>query len=522
MNLLIDPLLRVQTKQDLEYLSLPALFAALGKNEVRHLVGIQRHQHDAFHVFLCYLAGAVLARDHSSNPVRREDFWREGLLRLSGNAGYDAWQVVVEDVSRPAFMQPPLPEGNRKPTSVMNTPDELDVLQTAKNHDVKRQRATSAEVDTWLYALISLQTMSGYCGSGNHGISRMNSGAGNRSVVEVMRDRTPGQRWIDAVTRLLDHRRHVLEGPFGYDPEGLVLVWLEPWDGNTPLELARLDPFYIEICRRIRLHGGRTIDCAEFHTSRQPRIAAKELNGVVGDPWLPVELKGIDKGNKAGVKALSFPSAGITAEHMRRLVFEDELQLSTLQKPQPNWKGDLWLSASVLVRGQGTTDGFHEWEVQIPKRKTLSVFGRSSERDVLEKLSRDAIAYVATMQNQVLKPAVFAYALGAPQKLDLDNAFGNSVWMRAYRRFESLWSPEYFPWLFSVPDPFDEQEELRRWTDVLRKHALTVLKEVEEAMANHSGRQYRVRTEVRNRFWGAFYRNFPFMRGDYGASSAGS
>jgi len=207
---------------------------------------------------------------------------------------------------------------------------------------------------------------------------------------------------------------------------------------------------------------------------------------------------------------------------MRRLVFEDELQLSTLQKPQPNWKGDLWLSASVLVRGQGTTDGFHEWEVQIPKRKTLSVFGRSSERDVLEKLSRDAIAYVATMQNQVLKPAVFAYALGAPQKLDLDNAFGNSVWMRAYRRFESLWSPEYFPWLFSVPDPFDEQEELRRWTDVLRKHALTVLKEVEEAMANHSGRHYRVRTEVRNRFWGAFYRNFPFMRGDYGASSAGS
>ncbi len=68
----------------------------------------------------------------------------------------------------------------------------------------------------------------------------MNSGAGNRSVVEVMRDRTPGQRWIDAVTRLLDHRRHVLEGPFGYDPEGLVLVWLEPWDGNTPIGTGKI------------------------------------------------------------------------------------------------------------------------------------------------------------------------------------------------------------------------------------------------------------------------------------------
>ena len=53
------------------------LFARLGKNEVRHLTRIQRHQYDAFHVFLCYLAGAVLARDGSSNPVQDEHFWRE-------------------------------------------------------------------------------------------------------------------------------------------------------------------------------------------------------------------------------------------------------------------------------------------------------------------------------------------------------------------------------------------------------------------------------------------------------------
>ncbi len=121
MNLLTDPLLRVRTEQDLEYLNLPALLARLGKNEVSHLVGIQRHQHDPFHVFLCYLAGAVLARDGSSNPVQSEDFWREGLLRLAGNAGYEAWQLVSDDDSRPAFMQPPLPGDKRKPTSRMNT-----------------------------------------------------------------------------------------------------------------------------------------------------------------------------------------------------------------------------------------------------------------------------------------------------------------------------------------------------------------------------------------------------------------
>ncbi|MDD2202420.1 MAG: type I-E CRISPR-associated protein Cse1/CasA [Firmicutes bacterium] len=522
MNLLTDPLLRVRTEQDLEYLNLPALLARLGKNEVSHLVGIQRHQHDPFHVFLCYLAGAVLARDGSSNPVQSEDFWREGLLRLAGNAGYEAWQLVSDDDSRPAFMQPPLPGDKRKPTSRMNTPDELDLLLTAKNHDVKQKRADFAQADTWLYSLISLQTMSGYYGSGNHGISRMNGGYGNRPIVELINDRMPGWRWIHAVARLLEHRKHVLKEPFGYDPEGLVLVWLEPWDGDTSLELAKLDPFYIEICRLIRLRGEGGVEYAESYTSRKPRIAAKELNGVVGDPWLPVELKGIDGGKKAGVKALTFPPSGITAEHMRRLIFEDELQLSVLQKPQPNWKGDLWLSASVLVRGQGITDGFYEWEVQIPEQKTLSVFGRSAQRDELERLSRDAIGYVATMQNRVLKPAVFAYVLGAPQKLDLDDAFGNSAWMRASRRFESGWSQEYFPWLFSVPEPFDDQEELRHWVEILRKHALTVLEEVEDGMANHSGRQYRILTEVRNRFWGAFYRNFAFMRGDHGEGSTGS
>ena len=522
MNLLTDPLFRVQTERDLEHLSLPVLLARLGKNEVRHLMGIQRHQSDAFHVFLCYLAGAVLARDGRSNPVQDEDFWREGLLKLAGNAGYDAWQLVSDDVSKPAFMQPPLAGDSRNPTSVMNTPDELDLLPTAKNHDVKQKRADRAQVDTWLYALISLQTMSGFYGRGNQGISRMNRGYGSRPVVELIRDRIPGQRWIDAVTRLLEHRKYVLREPFGYDSEGLVLVWVEPWDGSTSLELARLDPFYIEVCRRIRFRGGDGVEYAESYTSMQPRIAAKELNGVVGDPWLPVDLKGIDKGKKAGVKALTFPSAGITAEHMRRLIFEDELRLFALQRPQPTWKGDLWLSASVLVRGEGVTDGFCEWELRIPEQKTLSIFGTSAQRDALEKLGRDAIAYVATVQNRVLKPAVFAYALGAPERLDLDDSFGNSAWMRSSRRYESLWSTEYFPWLFSVPESFDDQEELRRWVGILRDHALTVLSELERGMGNHSGHQYRVRTEVRNRFWGAFYRNFAFMRGDHGDGSASS
>lgn len=515
MNLLTDPLIRTVTEKGMVHLNLPALLFRLGQNDVHHFPGIQRHQIDAFHVFLCYLAGAVLARSNDTSPVKQESFWLKELLNLAGDAGADAWRLLSNSDSEPAFMQPPLPGNTQRPTSKIETPDQLDLLVTAKNHDVKRNRAALSEIDTWLYALISLQTMSGFSGRGNHGISRMNSGYGNRAIVELSREQKPGQRWIDTVVRLSEHRKQTLKEPFGFDPGGLVLVWLLPWDGDNPLELSKLDPFYIEICRRVRLRGRNYVEHAEFYPSKQPRISAKELSGVVGDPWLPVELKGINLKKPSGIKALTFPPTGITAEHMRRLIFEDELKLSILQKPGADWKGDLWLTISVLVRGQGITDGFHSWEVRIPEKKTMSIFSNPTERDALEKLSRSAISSAATMQHRILKPSVFTYALGAPERFDFDDPFGNSVWTRASRHFETLWSLEYFPWLFSVPELFDDLEELRRWVKIMQDIALKVLREIELSVANHSGRHYRMRTEARSRFWGGFYKNFDFMRRDH-------
>lgn len=522
MNLLTDPIFRAQANQKAACLSLPALLAELGQDKVDHLVGIQRHQYDAFHVFLCYLAGAVLVRNASSDPIQNEEFWRHGLSQLTGSAGLDAWQLIGDDDAKPAFMQPPLLGEKRKPTAVITAPDQLDVLITTKNHDLKRMRALEAQTDTWVYSLISFQTMSGFSGRGNYGISRMNSGYGNRAVVELFRSQRLGRRWVDAVIRLLEHRRLVLKQDFNFNPSGLVLTWLKSWDGKTSLKLADLDPFYIEICRRVRLRGGDYIDRVEFYPSKQARIQAKEMNGVVGDPWLPVDLREIGAKNGAAPKALTFPSTGITAEHMRLLLFEQHLQLSSLQKPQPNWHGDLWLSVSVLVRGQGITNGFHDWKIRIPEEKTVGIFSKPSERRALEKLSGNAIEYAALMQNRVLKPAVFSYVLGGPEKLDFSDKFANSVWERTIEQFELRWSEAYFPWLFSVPEIFSEQKELLSWAKKLQKYALMVFKEVEDCMASHSSRWYRSRTEARKRLWGGFYRNFDILRRERSEGSVSS
>jgi CRISPR system Cascade subunit CasA len=204
--------------------------AALGQNRVHALPGLQRHQEDAFHVFLCCLAGAILARKGDTDPEQTADEWCQGLQTLAGPNAQLAWTLVVADPAQPAFMQPPVvPEAEAarlKPHA--SSPDQLDILPTAKNHDVKSARAADAEVDEWIHALISLQTMSGYFGSGNQGISRMNGGFGSRSVAEVLHTDTPGGRFQDAVIRLLDWRPQVLDGSWGYDPQGVVLVWILP------------------------------------------------------------------------------------------------------------------------------------------------------------------------------------------------------------------------------------------------------------------------------------------------------
>ncbi len=505
MNLLTDPLLRVRTASAERALSLPALMASLGREPDVSLPGLQRHQADAFHVFLCYLAGAVLARAGASDPVQDEAFWREGLRALAGEAGDDAWTLVVEDPLRPAFMQPPIPareHGKLKPKA--ETPDALDLLPTAKNHDVKQARAAHAHPDEWIYALVSLQTMSGYLGRGNQGISRMNSGFGNRPVIELVRSLDPASRWRDAVLRLLRHRQEVIDGPnpWGFVRDGLVLVWLREWDGRTSMPTKELDPCYVEICRRIRLRGtdGASVR-AEALPAESPRIAAKELNGVMGDAWLPVDKSGDEQ------KSLTVSPQGLTADLLRRLLFADGLEMTALHRPGPGWEGSLWLSVSVLVRGQGTTDGFHERQLPIPAEARPRLFGPPELRERFAALARTAVEQAGIVHRQALRPAVFALLEGGPEDLRLDRDAIQAWWAAAARRFESLWTADYFPWLWRVPDDFDRARCERDWAKRLRAHALRVLAEAEAGLPARSGRRYRARVAAERILLGAIRRH---------------
>lgn len=516
MNLLTDPVFRTETDRGRQTLNLPALLSALGDERIHTLSGIQRHQVDAFHVFLCSLATCCLARSGHTEPRQPEGYWREALRDLAGEAGEHAWILAAEDLNRSAFMQPPLPardHAHLRPSAA--TPDALDLLPTAKNHDLKQNRAAVSHPDHWVYALVSLQTMSGYFGRGNPGIARMNSGFGNRPVVELAYGLSLGQRWLDAVARLLVHRRMVLDGPWGYDPNGIALVWTCEWDGKTAMRLDQLDPNHVEICRRVRLVGtGGQLSCLSIPADA-PRIDAKELNGMVGDAWLPVDL-GVDKpdGKAAEPKALTVSPKGLTADLLRRIVFKDRLEMSALQQPLPDRQGDLWLCVSVLIRGQGTTEGYHERRIPIPARMAPRLFGAKARLPSLASLARSAIEVCDVIQNRVLKPALFVALEGAPEQIKFDRDSAQAWWERFAASYTTAWSDAYFPWLWSMAEQFDADARLDEWTRLVRGHALRVLHDAFLALPQHRGRRWRTRSEAERVFIGAFYNQFPHLKED--------
>src|SRR3954468_16348546 len=138
----------------------------------------------------------------------------------------------------PAFLQPAVPDGGSDPfNKSAGTPDELDVLVTSKNHDLKAVRMTRAAPDDWLFALVSLQTQEGQMGRGNYGIARMNGGYASRPFLGIAPQGGFGARFrrdLELLRRDADRLWQEDWASWGTQRD-LRLLWLEPWDGASQL-----------------------------------------------------------------------------------------------------------------------------------------------------------------------------------------------------------------------------------------------------------------------------------------------
>ena len=514
-SLLTDPLFRYSTGRELVTASLPDVYEALIADKVDAFPALRPHQRHAWHAFLSQLGAFAMYRAEVRTPPESAQEWA-GLLHAL-TADYPAgepWHLVVEDITRPAFMQPPArsAELEKDYKSTVTAPDELDVLITSKNHDVKKAVGVLAAADDWVFALITLQTMEGYTGAGNFGISRMNSGSGSRPAFSL----APSEGRIGAHVRrdirsILELRESLLTA-YGMANDGHSLLWLLPWNGTSPevLNFDALDPLYIDVCRRVRLcqsadgriHGVRA-------TSRAARINIKDLKGRTGDPWTPFN-------SRRGGVPLTLGPGGFTYRRMAEcLITSPDWEQPALLRQSRHDEGQVHLIARAMVRGQGKTEGYHERTIPV-RGKLRSAMQRRGGTVEVGTIASERIEQVGTVQ-RILSHAIQVFSTGGDEDLTRpEHRTRARPWLN---RLDAMVDARFFE---ALQDEFEAEEARRqyirdRWlmngVDGVVDHARALLHDAEYTLPCPAIHAYRARSIAESLFEGRLRGNggLPFL-----------
>lgn len=509
-DLLREDLIGIRTPDGERVVSLPALLSLLSEGKVDGYTGLRAHQADPWHVFLVQIAVSIQARQPRDAPPADPGYWREGLLDLAEGQA-TAWELLVDDVTLPAFLQHPWSgwaeeaeaykakrdrKGNISVAPKAATPDELDVLVTAKNHDMKAARVAEGTAESWMYALLLYQTTSGFLGSGNYGIVRMNGGFASRPFVSWDSDLHPSRRFVEQLSGLSTMRASLVQR-YGYRDRGVVLTWLRRWQRNAhQYGLSDLEPFFVESPRAVRLYAvpDRSI-VALGATTGARQIGPKSLeNGDVGDPWIPLKTD-----TRA---AMTLSADGFTPERLTSLLFEQDFELTPLQRPRPG-TGSGWFSASVLVRGQGKTEGFHRAALPVPAKARWAL-GQKDRRDAMATFAQTLLGDAKVVRS-ALSLALTLYTEGGPEDADFDRKAVKSWVAQGLDDFRSHWESGYFPTLWRAA--VEDREAIRRdWQQTLVTHARNLLDEAGTRLPLPSNRRWRALVQASNAFHGSLHR----------------
>lgn len=439
-NLLTDSLLRTRLSDGtVEALSLPELYEVMAADRVDAFPALRPHQRHAWHAFLAQLGAIALHRAGRDTPPESAKEWCSLLCGLTPEFDDDEpWRLIVEDPAQPAFMQCPAPKGLRDHRRRVVTPDDLDILVTAKNHDLKQTVAIEATPEDWTFALIDLQTMAGFFGAGNYGIARMNGGYSTRPCVGL----APAEGGLGAhlfhdMKAMFAGRSKLLGAYRDYfqTDDGAALLWLLPWDGSGSLDLRALDPYFIEICRRVRLRREGDSVIGLTAGSKGPRISAKAANGNVGDFWTPVSTK--------DGKALSLSLASLRYDRLVKLLFDNDFQHPPAMKVQAAGEARWRLVARGVAGGQGKTEGYHERNDIAFAPETTSALFRKEQRERLARLASEQMDEIREV-NDALRSGIATAASGGKPAGELTKA--NRAHSVPYsRRLDAAADERFFP-----------------------------------------------------------------------------
>ena len=526
-NILTENLIRYKCDNGkIVWASLPQVYAALVADDIAAFPALRPHQHQpAGHSFLVQLGVMAIHNASLSELPTNADEWSQIIRALTPDFPEDEpWQQVVADITKPAFMQPPVSskELEKDYKNRLHTPDELDMLVTSKNHDLKASVASSHEIDDWLFALITTQTMEGYSGARNYGISRMPSGYGNRPAFSVTPSVRPGVHIKRDIMALLERRQEIV-GDYEYPSDGgTKLLWTIVWDGkkSESLLINRMDPFYIEICRRIRMrrNAGRIFAIRANSASR--RIA--DIKGLTGDPWAPVGNNPNQRGTPPaflGPRKFGYERVvdGLFSADWKQPYLLDSTQFDE------NHEGTIQLVARGMIRGEGGTSGYHERVIPMRRMmaQSMSMMRGRPQAKQLEDIARERIEQIGKVKN-ILRHAIATFA-----------AKGNSDFA-AHRNGQPSPNQLARPWtdkldeivdanfFNDVQDEFEADESERdgirkKWllngNDGVVDQAERFLKAAEDAIPSLSIQKFKARVRADSTFWGRIRGNegLPFL-----------
>ena len=527
INILTEPVIRMDKFSGTRVkASLPEVYAALMQeaDPVEAFPALRPHQRHAWHAFLTQL-GAMAVRLHPNGDKRPEDAeeWIELIRGLTPDYPDDEpWQLVVEDITRPAFMQPPASNwANYDKKNLFRTPDALDMLDTAKNHDLKTDVGIDAKAEDWIFSLIAMQTMNGQVGRGNYPVARMNSGDGSRTAFSVTPSSSPSIHVRRDILVMLDRSSDIIGNlPFRWD--GLGLLWTKLWDGRKAeaLPLSDLHPFYIEICRRRRL---RVDTDGHIHAMKAAsdyrRIEAANNNGVVGDPWTLVDLR-----DKKGDKALTLQLGGFTYRRIVEYMTSGDWELPVLSQPVPEEPTVQLQMRGIRRKKGGQTEGYYERSIPIRGKTRRAMLGSGNARDLAEigRIAQDRIDQIGIVQT-ILTDSVATFVthgkalhnLSPNERRRVRN--GVKIWSN---RLDAKIDAEFFKNLqdeFEIDDDAERELIRNEWLmngeDGVIDHARGILHDAEDSLPCPAMYRYRARVNAEGLFEGRIRGNngLPFL-----------
>ena len=522
-NILTDSMIRYKRDDGkIVKASLPQVYAALMSDIVASFPALRPHQRHAWHAFLVQLGAMAMHNAGLAAPPTDADEWRRIIRELTKDDFPDdePWHLVVEDITKPAFMQPPSENwerfNNKDKNEWSRTPDALDMLDTARNHDLKDSVLEVANPEDWMFAFINMQTMNGQAGRGNYPISRMNSGDGSRTAFSITPSVRLGIHARRDMTTLLVRSQEIL-GEFPYRWNGLGLLWTKHWDGakKEALPLSSLHPLYIEVCRIRRLCVDVDSDGQLYvvrAASAGRRVAADKNRGVVGDPWTLV-----DQSDPKGDKALTMQTNSFAYDRVANYLFNGEWRLPLLFRPNQSESNQ---SIDLIMRGirrkkGGQTEGYYERIIPIRNKAKTAMMGGEGTQE-LGDIAKERMAEVEKVQ-RVLRHAIATFAAHGES-----NDIKTEHWNLARPRTDKLDEIVDTTFFDDLQDEFEadetERDDIRKqWLmngkDGVVDHSRVILRQAEDSLPCPAIQRYRARVRADSVFEGKIRGNdgLPFL-----------